>query len=107
MSVVGRNYHGDRLMVGAKRSQKFYQGVNKDLINVSPTLINAYVEFTFMKNNLGMLRLQAFDLLDQDKSMGIFTEYVGNDIYESRNNRLGRYFMLTLNFRLQKYPKNK
>jgi len=107
MSLAGRSYLGDRLMVGAEMSQKFYQGVNKDLINVSPTLINAYVEFTFMKNNLGMLRLQAFDLLDQDKSMGIFTEYVGNDIYESRNNRLGRYFMLTLNFRLQKYPKNK
>ena len=35
------------------------------------------------------------------------TEYVGNDVFETRNNRLGRYLMLTLNVRLQSYPKKK
>ncbi|MNT03351.1 hypothetical protein D3C72_1378800 [compost metagenome] len=50
-----------------------------------------------------MLRFQGFDLMNQNT--GISRAVVGNDILDVRNNRLARYFMLSLNIRLQKYPK--
>ncbi|MNN52485.1 hypothetical protein D3C81_1671870 [compost metagenome] len=61
------------------------------------------MEYTFGRNNLGMLRFQGFDLMNQNT--GISRAVVGNDILDVRNNRLARYFMLSLNIRLQKYPK--
>jgi len=52
-----------------------------------------------------LVRVQGFDLFDQNRNMGIYSEYIGNDVYEARNNRLGRYFMVSLNMRLQKMVK--
>src|SRR5690606_17816498 len=79
-------------------------GYASSFMNINPTIINAYLEFSFLHNKRALLRLQGFDLLDQNKNMGTYSEYVGNDLYEARNNRLGRYFMITLNLRLQKFP---
>ncbi|WP_380868919.1 TonB-dependent receptor [Sphingobacterium corticis] len=104
-SLGGRGYVNDRFMCGAEMSQKFLRGYAQDITDVSPSIINAYVEYSFWKNKMALLRLECFDLLDQNKNVGVVTEYVGNDIFESRNNRLGRYFMLTLNMRLQHLPK--
>ncbi|MNL33607.1 hypothetical protein D3C87_1555290 [compost metagenome] len=56
-----------------------------------------------MRNNLAMLRIQGFDLLNQNS--GITRDVIGNDILDVQNERLSRYFMISLNFRLQKYPK--
>ncbi|MGO1816691.1 MAG: outer membrane beta-barrel protein [Sphingobacterium sp.] len=105
-SLAGRGYINDRLMIGAEMSQKFYQGYVSELSSVNPTIINAYLEFSFLRNKSALIRLQCNDLMDQNKNVGILTEYIGNDVFESRNNRLGRYFMLTLNLRLQSYPGN-
>ncbi len=107
LSLGGRGYINDKFMVGTEMSQKFYKGYVSEISDVNPTIINAYVEYNFLKNNMAMLRFQCFDMLDQNKNVGIITEYVGNDVFESRNNRLGRYFMLTLNMRLQSYPNKK
>ncbi len=104
-SLGGRGYLSNRFMLGAEMSQKWFRGYVQDITDVSPTIINTYVEFSFWKNKMALLRLECFDLLDQNKNVGVVTEYVGNDIFESRNNRLGRYFMLTLNMRLQRLPK--
>nr|WP_284040280.1 outer membrane beta-barrel protein [Sphingobacterium sp. lm-10] len=104
-SLGGRGYVSNRFMLGAEMSQKFFRGYVQDITDVSPTIINTYLEYSFWKNKMALLRLECFDLLDQNKNVGVVTEYVGNDIFESRNNRLGRYFMLTLNMRLQRLPK--
>lgn len=105
MSAGAKGYLSEKLRVGMEASQKIQNGFNKDIMQVNPTIINAYLEFAFMKNKLALLRLQGYDLLDENKNMGIYNEYIGNEIFESRNNRLGRYFMLTLNVRLQRAPK--
>lgn len=105
-SLAGRGYINDRLMIGAEMSQKFYEGYVSELSSVNPTIINAYLEYSFLKNKQALIRLQCNDLMDQNKNVGVLTEYIGNDVFESRNNRLGRYFMLTLNLRLQSYPGN-
>ena len=105
MSAATKGYIGEFVTLGAEMSQRFNSGYASSFMNSNPTIINAFVEFSFLENKQALLRLQGFDLLDQNKNMGIYSEYVGNDVYEARNNRLGRYFMLTLNIRLQKYPK--
>ena len=105
-SLAGRGYINDRLMIGTEMSQKFYEGYVSELSSVNPTIINAYLEYSFLKNKQALIRLQCNDLMDQNKNVGVLTEYIGNDVFESRNNRLGRYFMLTLNLRLQSYPGN-
>lgn len=107
LSAGGRGYIGDGFMMGAEMSQRFYKGYVAEVSDVNPTIINAYMEYGFLKNKMAMVRLQCFDLLDQNKNVGVMTEYIGNDVFESRNNRLGRYFMLSLNLRLQNYPNKK
>ncbi len=106
-SFAGRGYISDNLIVGAEMSQKFYDGYVSELSDVNPTIINTYLEYNFLKNKSALIRLQCNDILDMNKDVGVMTTYIGNDLFESRNNRLGRYFMLTLNLRLQSYPKGK
>ena len=73
-----------------------------DFINTNPTLLNVYLERTFLKNNRGAFRIQGYDLFNENT--GVFQDVSGIDILETRNNRLGRYFLVSLNFRLQKFP---
>src|SRR5690606_6966175 len=100
-----KTYFGEHLSIGAELSQRYNEGYTANFMNINQTVINGFIECTFLPNKTGLLRIQGFDLLDQNKNMGIYSEYIGNDVYEARNNRLGRYFMLSLNIRLQKYPK--
>lgn len=106
-SAATKSYMGEYVMLGAEMSQRFNSGYASSFMNINPTIINAYLEFSFLHNKRALLRFQGFDLLDQNKNMGTYSEYIGNEVYEARNNRLGRYFMVTLNIRLQKYPKKK
>ncbi|TYR33372.1 outer membrane beta-barrel protein [Sphingobacterium phlebotomi] len=106
-SAATKGYIGEYVTLGAEMSQRFNSGYASSFMNINPTIINAYLEFSFLHNKRALLRLQGFDLLDQNKNMGTYSEYIGNDVYEARNNRLGRYFMVTLNMRLQKYPKKR
>jgi hypothetical protein len=104
--IVGlgsKAYLGQHFTMGLELSQKFNAGYSSSWSNINPTIINAYLEYTFGRNNLGMLRFQGFDLMNQNT--GISRAVVGNDILDVQNNRLARYFMLSLNIRLQKYPK--
>jgi len=106
-SARTKGYLSDYITLGAEMSQRFNSGYESSFMNSNPSIINAYMEFSFFKNKTAVLRVQGFDLLDQNKNMGTYSEYIGNDLYEAKNNRLGRYFMMTLNVRLQKYPKTK
>lgn len=107
LSGATKGYLNDHVTLGAEMSQRFNAGYESSFMNNNPTILNAYLEISFLPNKLGLLRFQGFDLLDQNKNMGTYSEYIGNDLYEARNNRLGRYFMVTFNMRLQKYPKKK
>ncbi|WP_437919832.1 outer membrane beta-barrel protein [Sphingobacterium sp. LRF_L2] len=107
MSGATKGYLSDYVTLGAEMSQRFNAGYESSFMNNNPTILNAYLEVAFLPNKLALLRFQGFDLLDQNKNMGTYSEYIGNDLYEAKNNRLGRYFMVTLNMRLQKYPKKK
>ncbi|MGJ1296455.1 outer membrane beta-barrel protein [Sphingobacterium spiritivorum] len=103
LSLGNKFYFNEHMTLGVEVSQRFNDGYRGTAKNVNPTVINSYFECTFLPNKLAMLRLQGFDLLNQNT--GISREILGNDILDIRNNRLARYFMLSLNLRLQKYPK--
>lgn len=106
LGLGAKGYINDNLAIGMEMSQRFNDGYKNTVLNANQTMMNSFIEFTFLKNKSALLRLQGYDLLDQNKNSGIISEYIGNDVYEARNNRLGRYFMLSLNIRLQKIPKN-
>lgn len=83
----------------------FAQQINTGYINigtVNPTLLNVYIEKSFLKNEMASIRLQGYDLFNQNT--GISRQVNGNDIFDVRSNRLGRYFLLSFNFRFQKFP---
>lgn len=71
-------------------------GVGKNL-----AIINASIEKQLFKKKNGIIRLQAFDLLDQNSN--ISRSVNANSIIDSRSNRLTRYFMLSFTYRLQKF----
>ena len=76
--------------------------ITQHYINANPTILNVYVEKSFLQNDMMAIRLQGFDLFN--KNTGVRREVVGNDIFDMRNNRLARYFLISLNIRLQKFP---
>lgn len=102
-----RGYLSDNVSLGAEVSQRYNSGYTNSFMNENQTIMNGFVEWTFLSNKSALLRLQGYDLFDQNKSMGMYSEYIGNDVYEAKNSRLGRYFMLSLNVRLQKFPKKR
>lgn len=101
VGLAGKGYLSDNWAFGFDLSHRFNSGYS--FVNANPTLLNAYIECTFLNNNMALLRLQGFDLFNQNT--GITREVLGTDILDVRNNRLARYFMLSLNIRLQRYPK--
>lgn len=70
-------------------------------INANPLIINAALEKQFLKSKKLSLKLQALDLLDENTSIN--RSVTGLAITDTRTNRLGRYFMLSAVFRINKF----
>ena len=70
-------------------------------VDANPFIINTYIEKQFLQGNRGSVRLQAYDLLNEQ--VNISRNVTENSIIDSRSNRLARYFMLTLSYRFQKF----
>ncbi len=104
VGLAGKGYLSDNWAFGFDLSHRLNNGYSS-FVNANPTLLNAYVECTFLPNNMALLRFQGFDLFNQNT--GVTHEIIGSDALFMRNNRLARYFMVSLNIRLQKYPGNK
>lgn len=85
---------------GADVAKTFNSGFGPNA-NVNPFIINTYIEQRFLKGQRGALRIQAFDLLNEQTNI---TRTVADNYYsDSQINRLGRYFMMSFTFRLQKF----
>lgn len=70
-------------------------------VNADPLIVNSTLEKQFLKKKNLSVKLQALDLLNENK--GISRTVVDNKITDTRVNRLGRYFMLTMVFRINKF----
>ena len=82
----------------------FVKTLNKgysSALAVNPFIMNAYLEKQFMKNKAGAIRLQIFDVYNENTSVSRTVS--GSSITDTKSNRLARYAMLTFSFKLQKY----
>ncbi|HVF96759.1 MAG TPA: hypothetical protein VM871_05540, partial [Flavisolibacter sp.] len=67
----------------------------------NPAILNVYTEYRFLKGKMMTVRLQGFDLLNENT--GILRTVSETTITDSRTNRLARYFLLSVNMRLAKF----
>jgi len=100
IGLDGRNYFFYNLILGYNLSQTINQGFSST-VKANPTLLSTYVEYQFLKKNIASLRFQGFDLFNENT--GVTRTVSGNQIIDTRTNRLGRYFMLSFTLRLQKF----
>jgi outer membrane receptor protein involved in Fe transport len=78
--------------------------INKGLssaINQNFVLLNASLEKTLFKKKNGIFRLSGFDIFKQNQA--IARTINGNNIVDTRVNRLTRYFMMSFIYRFNKY----
>lgn len=70
-------------------------------VKANPLLINSSLEKTISKKYNASLRLNAYDLLNENTNVNRVV--ANNSITDTRTNQLGRYFMLNLIFRFNKF----
>lgn len=99
-SVRGRNYFFKDLTIGYNLSKTVNSGFDNSIIK-NPTILGAHAEYRFLKGNNARLRLEVFDLLNQNT--GISRDVFDNLIIDRQTNRLGQYFMLSLNMTLRQF----
>ncbi|WP_374950902.1 TonB-dependent receptor domain-containing protein [Mucilaginibacter sp.] len=100
LGLDGRNYFFKNLILGYTLTQTINKGFSST-VKANPTLLTSYIEYQFLPKNIGSLRFQAFDIFNQNT--GVTRTVAGNQIIDTRSNRLGRYFMLSFTLRLQKF----
>lgn len=71
-------------------------------VNANPFIINTYIEKQFFAGKTGAIRFQAYDLLNEQTNV-VWQPLDNGGSFESRSNRLARYFLLTLSYRFQKF----
>jgi len=98
ISSNGKIYFPAKIVLSYDLNKTFNSGYG---VSANPFIINGYLERQFSKNNKYSIRLQAFDLLNQNTSISRTVN--ANSITDTRTNKLGQYFMVSLNFRLQKF----
>lgn len=100
LSLEGRNYFFKDLTLGYDLSKQINRGFNNASIQ-NPTILHVYMEYRFLKGNAGSLRLQGYDLFNQNT--GISRDVFDYVIVDRQTNRLGRYFLMSFNLRLRKF----
>ena len=98
--IEGRNYFFKDLTLGYDFSKQINSGFDNGAVR-NPTLLRLSMEYKFMKNDMAALRVEGFDLFDQNS--GISRDVFDNVIVDRQVNRLGRYFMLSLIYRVRKF----
>ncbi|WP_285011353.1 outer membrane beta-barrel protein [Pedobacter faecalis] len=98
LGVNGRNFFFKDLTIG----YNFSKLINYGLENArNPLILRLYAEYRFMKNDMANLRIDGFDLFNQNT--GISFESDANFTVDRRVNRLGRYFMFSFTYRVSKW----
>ena len=76
-----------------------------DNVTANPLIINTTLEKQFLKKKNASVKLQAFDLLNEN--INVNRSVTAFSITDTRANRLGRYFMLSFVFRFSKFDGSK
>lgn len=97
--LEGRTYFHKDLTLGYDFSKVYNSGYNTGQTN--PTFLNLFLEYRFLTGNKANIRVQGYDLLNQNT--GISRDVFDNVIVDSQSNRLARYFMLSFRYQIQKF----
>ena len=92
-------YLNPTLSIGFDASKRIYKGYSINVEN--PLLLNLSVQKTFLKKEQAILKLQAYDLLNQGNYL--MRSIANNSIIDSRNNQITRYLQLSLTINLQQF----
>jgi len=98
--LEGRNYFFKDLTLGYDFSKQINSGFDNSFVR-NPTILRLFMEYKFLKKDMGTLRLDGFDLFDENS--GISRDVFDNIIVDRQVNRLGRYFMLSFIFKVRKF----
>ncbi|QHS54789.1 outer membrane beta-barrel protein [Mucilaginibacter sp. 14171R-50] len=101
LGVNGKNYVWKDWTLSYDYTKTLNYGYSSDLKVKNPNIFNAYVERRFLKDHRGTLRLAAYDLFNENTGFSVVQN--GSIKTESNVNKLGRYFLLSFTFRLQKF----
>lgn len=102
-NLNGRGFVIKSFSVGADISKRINSGYAFDIGD--PLLINMNMEKTLFKNKQATLAIHAYDLLKQGNNLNRMID--GNIITDSKYNQITRYFMISFNYRLQKFGSKK
>lgn len=102
LGLNGKNYFFKNYTLSYDYTKVIYQGYAGA---TNPNIINLYAERRFLKQNVGTVRLSAFDLLNQNT--GFTSSGTGSYTSQTQANRLGRYLLLTFTLKLQKFAGSK
>ena len=69
----------------------------------NPFIINATLEKMFLKSKNASVKLQAFDLLNENASVNRSVNSANATITDTRTNRIQRFFLLSLVYRFNKF----
>jgi len=101
LALTGKNYLWKDWTFSYDYSKVYNSGYSSDLKVTNPNILNVYVERRFLKDYRGTIRLSAFDLFNENT--GFSTTTNGAVVTQTNVNRLGRYYLATFTFRLQKF----
>ncbi len=99
LTLNGKNYVWKDWTFSYDFTRTVNYGYSFDVPN--PNILNVYIERRFLKQNAATIRLQGFDLFNQNTGFS-FTS-ANNSTTQTQVNRLARYFLLTFTYRLQKF----
>jgi outer membrane receptor protein involved in Fe transport len=100
LSLNGRIFIGKDFCIGYNYDKQINSGFG-GATNISPDILNMYAEYRFTKRRTATVRLQGFDLLNQNER--ISRTVSGTSIIDSRTNGLRRYAILTIGWRLGRF----
>ncbi|MES2277018.1 MAG: outer membrane beta-barrel protein [Bacteroidota bacterium] len=99
IGLNGKNYLWKNWTVSYDYTKTLNYGYTLAVTN--PNILNVYIERRFLKNNMATIRIAGNDLFNQQTGYSLTSS--ATSLTETNTNRLGRYFLLTLNIRLQKF----
>jgi hypothetical protein len=98
LGLNGKNYFFTNYTLSYDFNRVIYNGYPGA---TDPNILNTYVERRFLKNNLATVRFTVNDVFNQNT--GYTNSTSGSQTTISNVNRLGRFYLLTLTIRLQKF----
>lgn len=101
LNITGRAALTETVSLNAGMTKRINSGYALNVAN--PLLISLNAEKTLFKQKRATIALQANDLLNQGNNL--VRSISDNSITDSKYNQITRYFLLTFNYRLQRFGK--